>query len=173
MANPQTNTPSLDLAPLHLPPEPSAWPLAWGWWLVIVTSLLLCIGLIWLWKKRANRLQTQKLALKQIHQAQNAQQLQDVLRRACLTELNREQVARLTGLSWARFLDQKASISPSFTSNWTTWEQALYQGKALDDTSFATCQRQSQQWLKQALPFKAGSTQNKAQQHTDSGASHA
>lgn len=50
---PQSATPNpLDqLKAIHAPTDVNAWPLAWGWWVLIFAAVLIIIGGILLWKR--------------------------------------------------------------------------------------------------------------------------
>lgn len=103
----------------------------------------------------------------EIKKAQNANELQNLMRRACLSELPRHQIAGLSGRQWALFLDSQAKIQPSFENNWAIWEQALYQENQTDAQQFSQLKQQTLQWLKKALPLKTQSPKT-----LDSGVKH-
>ena len=136
-------------------PEPiGAWPLAWGWWALIIVIVVLLFISVQLFRKRIQLLKAKKQALKLLKQADDLPALQKVsavsqiLKRAALAYLPRTEVAQLNGDTWAKWLNQhndKVQISPELLTlsyqNSCTIEQAnLYYSQAL-------------QWLKKVLPL--------------------
>jgi len=109
------NPADLPLHDVHLPPEPSWWPPAMGWWWVLGIMALLVLGaLVALayWYYRRTR-QARWLALFDRHLAKTdntAAQLaaaSELLRRAA-RQVDRK-AAQLQGERWLAFLDGKVS----------------------------------------------------------------
>lgn len=98
------------LAPGHAPSSPGWWPPAPGWWGVALLCILLTAGLVW-WARDPRRA-LRRTALRQLHLirasdadgAAVARAIQNLLRRYALTVFGPEQVAKLTGESWLRFV---------------------------------------------------------------------
>lgn len=98
------------LAPAHAPTPPGWWPPAPGWWGIALLCILLTVTLAWwVWDpRRALR----RKALRQLHLIQAsdadgaavARAVQNLLRRYALEVFGHEQVAKLTGDSWLRFV---------------------------------------------------------------------
>ena len=92
-------------------PDPVTWwPLAPGWWVVL---LALGLALIWLgsrryrrWKQNAYR----RAALREL-QSMPASELPALVKRVCLATFPREQVASLSGEAWLEFLDQTGNTT--------------------------------------------------------------
>lgn len=91
--------------------EIGLWPLAPGWWIVIVLSVITIIGLV-LWYKRYR---SQRIALRQA--LQELQLLSgdtrdikascnQILKRAFIYYFNSETIAKLHGEQWQSFLEQ-------------------------------------------------------------------
>lgn len=108
-ATPGTD-PLAELRPLHLPQDSLWWPPAPGWWLLgILLLLLVWLGIRWWMKNRIKR-----VAIKELDQLQQQQLtapdyasgLSQLLKRYCLTQFPREEIAGLTGEQWHQFLDQ-------------------------------------------------------------------
>ncbi len=107
----------LPLRDLHLPAEISWWPLAPGWWVLLVLTVA---GLGWLlygallrWragKPRRAALRCLAQLKKAYQQNGNAQRLgidlSELLRRAMLAYAPRSEVAGLAGERWLDWLDQ-------------------------------------------------------------------
>ena len=155
----------LDLSPVITPDAPTWWPLAWGWWAVIITSIILITLVFYIAKRRKNDQQPKQEALSYFTNSQSSDRLspseaQRILRQAALSYFPREKVAGLAGDDWLKFLDTQLK-KPLFVEKQTQWQQTLYQ----DTTSMTDEQRQSQQqlvddcetWLRKALPPKRGS----------------
>lgn len=116
-------TPSLtleQLRPIHVPNPIGYWPLAWGWQLVLVLSVLMLMGVgYWTWqryhqglpKREALRLLTNYETTYQT--TMNAQQasasLVELLKRVALVYFPREEVAELYGEPWVRFLQETSN----------------------------------------------------------------
>ena len=111
----------LPLRDLHLPDPVGWWPLAPGWWVIIVLAVA---GLGWLlyrgWQKyRYNaprRFALLSLAaieaeyLADRNAARLGRQVSELLRRAMLAYAPRDAVAGLTGEAWLRWLDQDLPV---------------------------------------------------------------
>ncbi len=113
---PQNVQAGLQLRDIPLPLSPELWPPAPGWWLLVITLVvLLCLLSVWLfrlWRRR--RLQKEAMATlealnRDYSEAQVPQflaALSVLLRRVALMKYPRRQVAALTGRDWLSFLDQ-------------------------------------------------------------------
>ncbi len=110
----------LPLRDIHLPDSISFWwPLAPGWWLLLLSLFLLILGTIWLIKrykapKRVALRQLKKLA-KVDEPKQLVKEISTLLRRFYITKYPRNEVASLTGESWLEFLDNQLG-KQSFTT---------------------------------------------------------
>ncbi|MEG3219228.1 DUF4381 domain-containing protein [Vibrio gigantis] len=155
----------LDLSPVITPDAPTWWPLAWGWWALIVTAIILIALVFFIVKRRKNNQQPKQEALSYFTNSQSSNCLspseaQRILRQAALSYFPREKVAGLAGDDWLKFLDAQLK-KPLFVEKQAQWQQSLYQ----DTTSMDDEQRLSQQqlvddcetWLRKALPPKRGS----------------
>ena len=98
------------LAPGHAPSPPGWWPPAPGWWGIALLCILVTAGLVW-WARDPRRA-LRRTALRQLHLirasdadgAAVARGIQNLLRRYALTVFGHDQVAKLTGESWLRFV---------------------------------------------------------------------
>jgi hypothetical protein len=61
-----TPAPGPSLRDIHLPPEPSWWPPALGWWMLAGLFLLSCIAAIWLWRKYRREHQQRRQVLLEV-----------------------------------------------------------------------------------------------------------
>lgn len=129
------------LADIHNPQPVGWWPLAPGWWVLIV--LLAALALYGLWRlmlrmQRARRLKQAEQALNEYHQqlqsagSDDMQQrllyvnnVNSVLRRVALAHFPHDQVAGLSGDAWVDFLrrhDSRGLLTPQLAT-------ALAQGR--------------------------------------------
>lgn len=108
----------LDLRDIHLPDGLPWWPLAPGWWLLLLVLAMLSVLSWWYWRRHRNPLRRASLReLARLRDAHSAgadapQILADVsmlLRRIAISRLGRTQVAGLTGEHWQACL---AAMSP-------------------------------------------------------------
>jgi Domain of unknown function (DUF4381) len=98
------------LAPGHAPSPPGWWPPAPGWWGVALLCILLTVALVW-WARDPRRA-LRRTALRQLQMIRTsdgdgaavARAIQNLLRRYALVVFGQEQVAKLTGESWLRFV---------------------------------------------------------------------
>lgn len=114
--------PALPLRDIHLPDPVSWWPLAAGWWAVLLLVGLLLVGgwLLWRWRQRRVLRRDAKAALQAIaarYRADSndtalARSLSVLLRRLSLSRYPREQVAGLSGEAWLAWLDHGLEQAP-------------------------------------------------------------
>ncbi len=113
----------IPLRDLHLPEAIGWWPLAPGWWVLIVVAIA---GIVYLamrairqWRRNAMR----RVALKELRRIQKqygkgideitlAIELSELLRRTMLAYAPRQEVAGLTGERWLHWLDQGLEDRP-------------------------------------------------------------
>ncbi len=109
------NEPALNLRDIHLPDPISWWPLAPGWWLLIITAFI-TVAIIFLSRKIYRSKQLKRdihaeldLIKQQFQQTQNRSQLAKalsiLLRRASISFYPAKDIAGLTGESWLAYLD--------------------------------------------------------------------
>ncbi len=108
------------LRDIHLPPLPSVWPLAWGWY-ALAAAVLLCAFFLWLALKK-KRLTAKKYALREIDGLcagyaadpyRLASEISLLLKRIALMRFPRERTAGLYGKQWRAFLNE-TSKKPVF-----------------------------------------------------------
>ncbi|MDP1698668.1 MAG: DUF4381 domain-containing protein [Xanthomonadaceae bacterium] len=104
--------PALPLKDIHLPPAPGIWPLAPGWWLVLVlASVLAAVTVRWVWQhyqRRAYRRQLESLLDQELMNsndpASRLASLSQLLRRAARAASGAA-ASQLLGEQWLQFLD--------------------------------------------------------------------
>ncbi|MCC4859044.1 DUF4381 domain-containing protein [Vibrio splendidus] len=154
----------LDLSPIITPSAPTWWPLAWGWWAVIITAIALIAIVFFIVKRRQKNQQAKNEALACLRNSQPSNTLspsaaQDIVRQAALSYFPRDKVAGLSGDDWLAFLDEQLA-KPLFAAKQSQWQQALYQDTALMSDEQKKAQQQlvndCEIWLRKALPPKRG-----------------
>ncbi|MCK6263739.1 DUF4381 domain-containing protein [Vibrio sp. ZSDE26] len=146
----------LALNDLKLPPMPSWFPLAWGWWasvLGVIFTVILIVALIKWNKKRLAPKQTALKLLKQDQAQDKPSDAIELVRQVALCYFPREHIAHLTGRDWYVFLDSQLE-TPLFLHNSKKWQQALYQKDAIEEPQLLV--DHCYQWVDQALPPKRG-----------------
>ncbi|MEZ9763507.1 DUF4381 domain-containing protein [Vibrio splendidus] len=155
---------SLDLSPVIAPDAPTWWPLAWGWWAVIITGIVLIALVFFIIKRRQKNQRAKNEALACFRNSQPSNTLspnaaQDIVRQAALSYFPRDKVAGLSGDDWLTFLDAQLA-KPLFAAKQSQWQQALYQDTALMSDEQKKAQQQlvndCETWLRKALPPKRG-----------------
>lgn len=108
----------LDLRDIHLPEPLSWWPLAPGWWMVLVGVILLICLIVFLIKRYVKKKNSTKtLARNELSNIQKkyrqskdshtlVKELSVLLRRTAISVFPRTDVAGLTGNDWLVFLDK-------------------------------------------------------------------
>lgn len=132
------------------PATPSAWPPAFIYWILLLTTLFVVTGAFFAFKKYKKEYQKQQLLLNELNKVQQSQAsfitLNQLLKGVCLRYFPRSDVASLHGEAWFNFLQQYAS-TPLF-DNKETFTKRLY-GEI--STCTADDYEAVRQWIK-ALP---------------------
>lgn len=110
---------SLQLQDIHLPESASFWPLALGWWILLVMIILVTTLLVIKAIKRARQKRYQRKILDKFSSLEkklkakpsNATiaEINTLLRQLAITYYPRTEVASLTGSDWLCFLDESGS----------------------------------------------------------------
>jgi hypothetical protein len=112
---------ALPLRDLHLPDVVGWWPLAPGWWAVIVLAAAALLYVAWRWYRAWQFNAPRRHALRELARFEAeylehrdpvvlGKHLSELLRRGMLAYAPREEVAGLTGEAWLRWLDQGMSV---------------------------------------------------------------
>ncbi len=150
----------LPLRDIHLPGGVSWWPVAPGWWLILVLIIMIAM-IIWAVRVNKTRRLLRKQALSELQQIelaysqhQNSRQLASdcsaLLRRVCISRFARTDVAGLTGEAWLQFLNQHHNTAPFKDDIAIALLQAPYQKEfAFNSQSLLSSCRA---WLEQLPP---------------------
>lgn len=150
----ETTMPALPLADIHLPETPGVWPLAWGWWLAIVLTLIAVAYLAMVIFKRRRQNVARREALNRLavlKSPDDFNQLNLLLRQVAMSYHSRAEVAGLTGQPWLSFLDQHLEERDrGFISLSEVWQQGLFSPAPLEKEQFAMCYQQAKKWIRKA-----------------------
>jgi len=155
----------IPLRDLHLPDAIGLWPLAPGWWVLILIAVAVCLyflyKLILRWRlNAARRLALHELAkLRRDYQngadaTQLSKALSELVRRSMLAYAPRAEVAGLTGETWLKWLDRGLSDAPFSSGAGRMLESLPYQRAEVvqDETNISGLLDVVQLRLKTPLP---------------------
>lgn len=137
------------LAPAHAPPPVGWWPVAPGWWALLLLAVATAVGL-WLWYRSPTR-QLQRAALRELTKIESttvgdaalARALEHLVRRYAVARHGREAVAGLSGEHWIDF---------AVTHGATAWKGAT--GAALLQAAYGgSHQAERERWVAGARAF--------------------
>ena len=146
----------LPLKDIHIPAPISWWPLAPGWWFLVVFIPLLIVFFIWFYKRltRQTAIKTAKKCLKAIKQdtskeaSHKLSELSVLIRRVAISVAPRELAAGLTGREWLVYLDQSVKGSPFSEGVGQLLADAPYRKSAVTDAEISTLISLCEDWLK-------------------------
>ena len=133
----------LPLRDLHLPGPIGWWPLASGWWFVLLLAVIACGYLVWRAHKKRQYNGPRRFALRELarYEAEYLEhrnpvmlgkQLSELLRRGMLAYAPREDVAGLTGEAWLEWLDRGMPLPFFHTEGGKSLLQLPYRDPAGD-----------------------------------------
>lgn len=149
-----------ELKDIHLPEPIGIFPLATGWWVVIVTTLLvLATGIFFLIKRyKQNSAKRRALALLKryetdYHTQQNPIKscalVSELLKRVALVYYPREQVAALSGQHWITFLNQTSKALDFSTMQFYLTELPYQTQRPTENASLNPLFEIARQWILQ------------------------
>ncbi|MGF1684017.1 DUF4381 domain-containing protein [Photobacterium minamisatsumaniensis] len=145
---------TLPLAELHLPEMPNQWPLAWGWWVIILIGFVVMAYTIYkmMIVKKQNQARREALTLlKSLRSIDRFNDINLLLRQVAISYYPRHDVAGLTGTQWLGFLDSLLPESKrGFVALSQQWQQGLFSSHALAKNDFDACYKQAVLWVKKA-----------------------
>lgn len=158
------NKPSLPLEDIILPSAISFWPLAWGWWLLIIIVCAAFIAVGWWLSKRLKLKRKQQQAERLL--IKNTEHLSGTaLFIAVNTWLKIQagdaypQAQSLYGKEWISFLNESANQSVFSDQQTQALSQGLYQQQTLENTiqcEASELQKSALLWLKLSKALNGG-----------------
>jgi hypothetical protein len=130
---------ALPLRDIHLPDPISWWPLAWGWWLLIISVLLIIVmALMWfIRREKIKKIDKPVLFMQTLVQLKSEKQAQSfaiklsaLLKHSAIYYYG-QQAAGLSGETWLAFLDQHWALGKTPEQKNTTHVFLSPQGRAL------------------------------------------
>ena len=108
-----TQDPLANLRDIHSPPAIDFWPLAPGWWAIIIISIAILTTAIYYYKRHRNNTAFKRTAMTELHQLaidcgddiDFIQQLNRLLKQTALAVRPRRDIASLNGEAWLHFLE--------------------------------------------------------------------
>lgn len=154
------NQQTLPLEDIILPTAVGLWPLAWGWWLLIVISIAAVIGLI-LWLIKRVKLQ-RKIQQAEKHLISSTQTLSDHQLYSAINTWLKVQAQEtypfaksLHGDAWIEFLNSSAGKAIFTDQQAQALSQGLYQKETVQcDTNELL--KNAQLWLKLSKALEGG-----------------
>lgn len=134
-------------------PDVSWWPLAWGWWVLILLCLSTILIISYRWYQSYRRQRAKRAALVQMNNSGTSlSELNLLAKQAALAYFPRQQIAPLRGTDWFRFLVQQmpAKRQAAFSSQLDSWQDALYRPQ--QDQDISAYRNLMQEWVRHALP---------------------
>lgn len=157
--NPQIEQALSQLHDIKMPEQVSQFPPAYGWWLLALLGLVVII-LIVVAVKRYNKKRLQKkLALEHLKavnpQSDSAlEQINTLLKRACLSYFDRELIASLHGQTWQSFLSSHYKKGKEANELDLNWLSTLYAKEQLSESQVTEFKAYATTWIEKSLPPK-------------------
>lgn len=147
------------LTELHdIVPAPAAewWPLAPGWYAVVVVVLVLLLASLIGGSRYISRRRVQRAAMRHLqHPLGDCQKITLALKQACLGYVPRRRIAALQGMQWVEFL-----LAPLPAKQQQQWRQFLIDATVVsyrqqkDQSTADEYQRFARYWIHYALPHR-------------------
>ncbi|MFK7975942.1 MAG: DUF4381 domain-containing protein [Halioglobus sp.] len=143
-----------DFAELAAPESISWWPSTIGWRVLVLILAVVAASAVWNAGKRwhANRYRREAQHKLQLLKASPSpehflHELNKLLKLTAIVGYSREEVAALSGASWAEFLNAECE-SPPFTAEQAQWlAEGPYRADALDTQEYAALTAASAAWI--------------------------
>lgn len=158
-ANPALEAALENLADVSLGQTPSIWPLAWGWWVVIVLALVTLGVIMWYFSAHIRKHKFKRKALRAVHSVSNNETqalatLHAVLRRTAVHYFGLHNISSLHGESWQQFLQDRAKgvkkIDYEALNQLAELESSLY--TKLPSISVDDAKQAVSLWIRHCLP---------------------
>ena len=152
---------TLQLEDIHLPDDPTMWPPAYGWWIVLV--LILFAGVLIpsrgyhyrkLHRQRKRILDALSNLQADLQQQGDNKALANInrlLRRLALMHYPREQVASLTGKQWLAFLDKSGETRDFTQGAGQLLADAPYRASLADSADISGLSKAVKRWVEKII----------------------
>jgi hypothetical protein len=147
------------------PPPVSWWPVAPGWYAVVLALAVLLVGLLWreCARRKRNRYRVEALAelatlrTESLDEAEVAVRLMLLLKRTALTVYPREDLACLSGEAWWCYLDERAAEACFANGVGAALEQRVYGGgsPASEALPIEAALRAAETWIRGHRPISS------------------
>lgn len=137
-------------------PEPVGWwPLAFAWWILLLSAVSLLIGISWYFLDQKRRNAYRKQALKQLQQIEQSalsdsekiQSINRLLKTVAITAYGRRRVAALHHQAWVEFLQQTANYIQQPKHLQTIFNLGYSENSATTE-HYRICLEYTQKWIK-------------------------
>ncbi len=160
LQTPAANPALASLQDIQTPVEIGLWPIAYGYWILIVIAFVSSIAiLVYLNKRRkhnaAKRAALVELAELDLKAANYIANVSAVLKRAAMSYCQRDLVASLSGSAWHKWLSQQVKQPPTELCELLSLS---FQREPLTESQAITLKQCAEQWLKNALPLSTPKT---------------
>ncbi|MGB0894207.1 MAG: DUF4381 domain-containing protein [Parashewanella sp.] len=156
MTTPQITNPALaQLQDIHTPEQIGLWPLAPGYWLLLIIALLVIASAYLLVKRYRMNNASKKAALislNNLQQPDSAIQINAILKRAAMSYRDRTDIASLNGDEWYQWLDQFMPTNEQ--GKFAALLEKRYQPSGLTQAETEQLSQLAKIWLTKALPLK-------------------
>ena len=147
---------ALPLRDIQLPDAVSWWPLAMGWWLLLLVMVVSILGGYWVYKKITRKTavkSAQKILLAIKHTTSDdhldtLKQLSACIRRVSISLDSRPQAASLIGEEWLSYLDQSMDGMPFTKGVGRYLSDAPYRREAPEELDIEALIDLCELWLK-------------------------
>ena len=146
----------LALRDIHLPETLGWWPPALGWWLIAILIPLICLAILWIYRRitRKTAIKTAKNLLIAIQKdsalddMQKLKELSALIRRVVVSNSLRNETASLTGKDWLEYLDSTVNGSPFTSGAGRFLADTHYQKIPVADLDISSVISVCENWLK-------------------------
>ncbi|MCL1051655.1 DUF4381 domain-containing protein [Shewanella abyssi] len=156
LQNSPANPALASLQDIQTPLEIGIWPLAYGYWIVLLAAAIsLIAGFIYLKKRRqqsaAKRAALVELANLDLNAGQYIANVSAILKRAAMSYCDRSSVAGLSGIEWHVWLNAQVDRPPVELCELL---KLAYRPTPLTEAQAVTLKQSAKHWLKTALPLE-------------------
>jgi hypothetical protein len=154
------------LQDIQLPEPITWWPLAFSWWILILSATSILIGMIWYFREQRKRNAYRREALESLSRIMQSKDayvslnvqilaINGLLKQVALTTYGRVNVAPLNDQAWLDFLQKNASFIPQ-PEALTALFKVAYQAPIMDVTQLKSQQALLTAWQTYAAKWIKG-----------------